>query len=381
MGWPIVRLGDVLRLDIDRVPIKADNNYPMAGVLSFGAGLFKREPLSGMNTSYKHLNQLAEGHVVMSQLFGWEGALAICPPDFEGTFVSPQFPTFRSDPSRIQARFLAWLLKRRWLWDQLSARAKGMGDRRRTVTPEALLGIDLPLPTLSEQERLASRIDALARQIEEAQQIKLEVSAKCQALCRAMVFGKHAKETPMRDILKPREPDTIVSHEVIYKFAGVYSFGRGVFRSAIKSGADFAYSRLTKIRAGNFIYPKLMAWEGALGAVPPECDGYYVSPEFPVFEPILNRVLPETLDVYFRSPAVWPQLAAISTGTNVRRRRLHPSAFLSYKMSLPPMQAQLRLKSVMAELNRTASLQAEISAKLDSLLPSIIDRAFKGSGF
>ena len=30
---------------------------------------------------------------------------------------------------------------------------------------------------------------------------------------------------------------------------------------------------LTRLRAGDFVYPKLMAWEGAFGVVPPECEG------------------------------------------------------------------------------------------------------------
>ena len=98
---------------------------------------------------------------------------------------------------------------------------------------------------------------------------------------------------------------------------------------------EFAYPRLTRLRAGNFVYPKLMAWEGALGVVPVECEGLVVSTEFPVFEVNEDRVLTEVLDVYFRTPAVWPKLSGASTGTNVRRRRLNPADFLNYEMPLP----------------------------------------------
>src|SRR5262245_28244082 len=38
--WPSVRLGEVLHLDLDRVPVDAATTYPMVGVLSFGRGLF-----------------------------------------------------------------------------------------------------------------------------------------------------------------------------------------------------------------------------------------------------------------------------------------------------------------------------------------------------
>jgi type I restriction enzyme S subunit len=106
------------------------------------------------------------------------------------------------------------------------------------------------------------------------------------------------------DLVKLRPPDVAVSSGEIYQFAGVYSFGRGVFKATLKSGNDFAYPRLTRLKTGEFVYPKLMAWEGALGVVPPECDGYVVSTEFPVFSINEDRVLPEVLDTYFRTPRV-----------------------------------------------------------------------------
>jgi len=121
-----------------------------------------------------------------------------------------------------------------------------------------------------------------------------------------------------------------------------------------------------------------MAWEGALGVVPPECDGLVVSPEFPVFEIDEERVLPETLDVYIRMPSVWPLLSGASTGTNVRRRRLHPSDFLDFKFPLPSMQVQQRLRNIKALVAALQALHAATAAELDALLPAVLDRAFKG---
>jgi len=126
------------------------------------------------------------------------------------------------------------------------------------------------------------------------------------------------------------------------------------------------------------MYPKLMAWEGALGIVPPGCDGLVVSTEFPVFEVNEQRVLPETLDVYFRTPSVWPLLAKESTGTNVRRRRLNPADFLDYKLPLSSMYTQQILCRVKKRVDSLKRLQSETATELDALLPAILDKAFKG---
>src|SRR5689334_15336701 len=92
--WPRVRMESVLSLDLESVLVDSGTEYPMVGVYSFGRGLFDRESVSGSNTSYRHFNKLKSHHIVMSQLFGWEGALALSSDEFAEKYVSPQFPTF-----------------------------------------------------------------------------------------------------------------------------------------------------------------------------------------------------------------------------------------------------------------------------------------------
>jgi type I restriction enzyme S subunit len=141
---------------------------------------------------------------------------------------------------------------------------------------------------------------------------------------------------------------------------------------------EFRYERLTTLRVGDFVYPKLMAWEGALAVVPKECDGLVVSTEFPVFEIDSSRVLPEVLDVYFRDPSIWPQLSGRSTGTNVRRQRLNTADFLNYQFPLPPLRIQEQLQQVVGSLSPLRALQSETAAELDALLPSVLNQAFAG---
>jgi type I restriction enzyme S subunit len=377
-NWPRIKLTEVLELDLDRIDIDSSETYEMVGVYSFGRGLFHREPVQGSNTSYKSFYRLKADHVVMSQLFGWEGALALSSAEFAGRYVSPQFPTFRCKSDRLERSYLGWYIQRRAFWDDLGKRTRGMGDRRRTLSPEALLNCEIPLPSLDEQRRIIARIKELSTKIEEARSLQQQVQEECEILCRSIVLSGSCKPTPMRTLVRLRECDVIVRAEENYDFAGVYCFGKGVFKGQRKSGSQFAYSKLTRLKAGNFVYPKLMAWEGALGIVPQDCEGLFVSPEFPVFELDESRVLPETLDVYFRMPSVWPELAAISTGTNVRRRRLHPSAFLNFEVPLPSMETQMRLRNLRQVLTRLKPIQVQAAAELNALMPSILSKAFAG---
>ncbi len=174
------------------------------------------------------------------------------------------------------------------------------------------------------------------------------------------------------DVLTRRMPDTQVSKDGEYQFAGVYCFGRGVFRSQLRQGTEFAYSVLTKLRAGEFIYPKLMAWEGAFGLVPESCDGCYVSPEFPVFEINRDRLEPKFLDWMFKRPSMWQEIAGGSTGTNVRRQRLNPTDFLNKTIGLPPIGEQKRvlniLNKIVGKLSDAQALRGD-SDQMTKLLP------------
>jgi hypothetical protein len=91
-----------------------------------------------------------------------------------------------------------------------------------------------------------------------------------------------------------------------------------------------------------------------------------------------DKVLPGVLDSYFRMPSVWPNLSGVSTGTNVRRRRLNPEHFLNYRMPLPSRPTQEKLRVVRGHVDALKHLQAETAAELDALLPFILDKAFKG---
>lgn len=121
-----------------------------------------------------------------------------------------------------------------------------------------------------------------------------------------------------------------------------------------------------------------MAWEGALGVVPPNCDGLVVSTEFPVFEIDEQIMLPEVMDTHFRSPEVWPTLSGQSGGTNVRRRRINPKDFLNLKMPCPSREAQAAIRECVSRSSSIIAIQAETAAELGAMLPAILDKAFKG---
>lgn len=376
---PRVALGDVIvPAERSEQPV-AGVAYRQIGVRLWGEGAYERETIDGSQTSYNRLYRTAEGDIIVNKIWARNGSVAVVPANLVGCYASGEFPMFAPDPGKLLPRWFHWFTKTQDLWRQCDEKSRGTSGKNR-IRPEKFLEITLPLPPLAEQQRIVARIDALAARIEEAKGLRAQAVAEVEATCRAILFDKRndLTLTPMRRLVELRETDVSVEPAKLYQFAGVYSFGRGVFRSVSKQGSEFSYARLTRLNTNDFVFPKLMAWEGAFGMVPQECEGCVVSPEFPVFRVNQERVLPEVLDFYFKTPAIWPVVSGISTGTNVRRRRLHPARFLDYDFPLPSMSIQHKLRQLTRQLYPIRRLQAETQAELDALLPSVLDRAFRG---
>jgi type I restriction enzyme S subunit len=380
--WTEVALGEVLEPVSRSVRVEPHESYRLLGVRLEGNGAYHRETKLGGETSASVLDRVRNGDFIYSRLFAWRGAFSLIGPELDGAFVSNEFPMFAArKPERIDLRYLKYWFRQSRIWKIVEEDCQGSTPLTRNRYKEEFFSLlRIPLPPLAEQQRLIAHLHAVETRLTHAQKLRDESALESRALLRSLIDTKHCggvKPVPMHELVTWRSPDIAVSQSESYTFAGVYSFGRGVFRKEALSGMDFAYDRLTRLRAGEFTYPKLMAWEGALGVVPIDCDGCHVSPEFPVFTADEDKVLPEILDIHFKTPAVWKELAAISTGTNVRRRRLNPHAFLGYQFPLPPMEAQWRVKAIANRAATKRKLQHAAATLENAILPSLLDHVFR----
>jgi len=389
-SWPIVPLADVLALDLDRVPVEPTTTYNMVGVYSFGRGLFCREPVHGGSTSYKHFYRLADNHVVMSQLFGWEGALALSTPEFAGRFVSPQFPTFRCDTSKLDRTFLGWWMRRPLFWGDLGGRTKGMGDRRRTLNPDALLACNIPLPALAEQRRIVAKIDHLAAKISEARGLREQATAATAHLLDGEAGHRLAcaGATRVGDFL---------SIQSGYAFKSEWFAEQGVrlVRNVnIGHGSiDWGHTaRIPMERRDEFARFAL-----DVGDILITLDRPIISTGVKVAcvtgADVPSLLLQRVGRVQFKSKAVVPEfffawlrspqfVGAIDPGRSNGVPHISPKDVEGIPFAPPPTAEQRRivayLDDLQARVDRLKALQAQTAAELDALLPAILDKAFKG---
>lgn len=153
---------------------------------------------------------------------------------------------------------------------------------------------------------------------------------------------------------------------------------RGLFHKPPIDGALTSATTLRRVRKGQFIYSRLFAFAGAYGFVTDEFDGCFVSNEYPTFDCDPHRARVEFVVAYFKSPFIWKEVAAGSKGLGDRRQRVQPEKILSHNVWLPPMEWQNRITQVQKQMNVLRADQTQTVVELDALLPSILDKAFRG---
>lgn len=177
------RLGDLIELYEDRERIQPSESYPQVGVRGFGGGLFPKAAVNGTETTYKVFNRLYEDAIVLSQVKGWEGAIAVCPKSLSGMFVSPEYRTFRCKPKKATPRYMQEVVLSQWFWKYLQEATRGVGARRERVRPEKFLTIELHMPSFARQEIIVSMLT----QLQIARQLRKETQLRSDALLPSLL--------------------------------------------------------------------------------------------------------------------------------------------------------------------------------------------------
>ena len=130
------------------------------------------------NTYRAFVEKMNEGAVILSQVKGWEGAVAVCGPEFAGWFASPEYRTFRCDPTEARPSYLAALVRTEWFWSRLAQATRGVGARRERTRPEQFVAIEIPVPELEQQRRG----EAVFAQLHAAKQLQTETTIELDTL-------------------------------------------------------------------------------------------------------------------------------------------------------------------------------------------------------
>jgi type I restriction enzyme S subunit len=194
-------------------------------------------------------------------------------------------------------------------------------------------------------------------------------------------YFKIAQDAPRLSMLEVapliRRPVEIEA-DAEYPELGIRSFGKGTFHKPAIRGDELNGKRIYRIEAGDLLFSNVFSWEGAVAVARPEDHGRYGSHRFITRLPKPGVATAQFLCFHYSTEKGLQQLRDASPGAAGRNRTLGLKTLDALTVPVPPYEKQLWFDEIQNRVNAVRQLQTEKAKLLEALLPSVLDRAFKG---
>lgn len=145
-------MSEVAPLVRREVKIDLESSYLELGIRSFGRGTFHKPPLSGAEVGSKRLFRIVAGDLLFSNVFAWEGAIAVAKLEDTGRFSSHRFISCVADRRLADVEFLRYYFLTDAGMEKIRVASPGGAGRNRTLGLEKLMAIEVPIPPFQVQQ-------------------------------------------------------------------------------------------------------------------------------------------------------------------------------------------------------------------------------------
>ena len=148
-----LKMGDVAPIIRREVTISEEGNYPELGIRSFGKGTFHKPPLKGFDVGTKRLFQIKERDLIFSNVFAWEGAIAVVKKEDNNRFGSHRFISCNCDETIVLPEFICFYFLTEAGLEKINEASPGGAGRNKTLGLSKLENTLIPVPTLEMQQK------------------------------------------------------------------------------------------------------------------------------------------------------------------------------------------------------------------------------------
>lgn len=381
--FPIVSLEKVLQQRSEFIEIDDLATYKRCRVQLHAQGIIERDSIQGTEIKTKRQQICRTGEFLVAEIDAKVGGFGIVPDKLHGAIVSSHYFLFEIDETALNRFFLEFYIRTPTFMEQV--RAQGSTNYA-AIRPSGVLKYKIPLPPLEEQQRIVARIEELAGRIEEARGLRREAVEEANVLFTCAINEVWSDQSTW-NVRLVRDLATAVSGQIdplIEPYASLpHINGEAIesgtcrllsYRSAHEDGVT---SGKFHFRAGSVLYSKIRPYLRKAVQVPVEG---ICSADIYAFESIASVLNPR----FFMYSLISPDFTKYANTLSGRTRmpKLNQDQLFSFQMSYPPLSVQHQIVNYLDSLQKKIStlkqVQSETSAELDALLPSILDKAFKG---
>lgn len=173
-SWPIVRLGQAIQSRKEFITVDDLTEYKRCRVQLHAKGIVLRDIVQGADIRTKQQQVCRRGEFLVAEIDAKVGGFGIVPDELDGAIVSSHYFLYEINEHWLNRRFLDYYIRTRAFRDQVEAQGS---TNYAAIRPQHVLEYTIPLPPLAEQQRIVARIDALAVRIDEARRLRAQAVA------------------------------------------------------------------------------------------------------------------------------------------------------------------------------------------------------------
>ena len=158
MKWQSRRIGDFIHRVKDSVTLEDGIEYKQVTIRMNYKGVVLRGLKRGCDIKTKNQWRVRSGLFILSRIDARNGAFGIIPEELEGAIVSNDFLAYEIDQAEVDIEFFNSFLQSPIFLEACIKASRGNTNRKR-VNENFFLDYQVELPTLSEQQRLITRIN------------------------------------------------------------------------------------------------------------------------------------------------------------------------------------------------------------------------------
>ena len=233
--------------------------------------------------------------------------------------------------------------------------------------------INVPLPKLSEQQKIATILSTWDKAIELKEKLIEQKKEQKRGLMKVLLNGKvrlpglvgEWKEIRIGDLLKQVIREEKWDDNKLYNLVSVRRRSDGLFHRDSLFGHQIATKTLVPIKEDDFLISKMQVVHGALGKVAKEFENYYVSGSYIILKPKDSEKLNVSFFNYLSNlPFMYRKALKSSYGVHIEKMTFNLKLYLREKIRIPSdINEQNRIVNVLDCLTKEINLlQQELQA-------------------
>ena len=382
MKWPLVPLGEIIVYRKEFIQINDLETYKRCRVQLHAQGIILRDAVTGAEIKTKKQQVCKAGDFLVAEIDAKVGGFGIVPDALEGAIVSSHYFLFGINKDKLERNFLDFFIRTPFFRNQVEAQGS---TNYAAIRPQDVLEYQIPLPPLPEQQRIVARIEELTAKVEEAKGLRQKAVEEAEALIRAAndkVFDNLSCDFyPLSELTSEGGKQINTSDPNFYQcvylsLEDIESHTGKIKKMKTVSDSNVTGSAVT-FEKGVILFSKLRPYLNKVVVSP--CKGCATT-ELVVFAPQNEKITPDYLCAYLRTPNIASEINVSSSGTKMPRANM--KLVRNTLVPLPTIPEQHRIVSYLDNLqlkvDELKKLQAETQKELNALMPSILDKAFKG---